>query len=413
MQTVNKLQERPARLTQAIAKTPVKPRVLYVATSGGEGGIERHSIRLAEQLRDRDHAIAYCCGPNTFLEQTCGVCGIPSHAIVSRNSGDPAAIVRLASIIRRERADIVHVHSRRDYLPAQLAMALVRGAARPGRKPHLLLHSHLDKPLGEPPALSGWFCQKTASRVIAVSAAVQQRLMQAHNLPDSFVPIIHNGIDLNAFTTPNTLMHGLRRAGARLSWRIESKAMVIGMVGRLYAKGQEIMVAALPALLRRHPSLHLVLVGPEGEAGDKQRLKGLIAEAGVSEKVTIAGRRDNIPELLPAFDLLVHLPESESFGLAIVEAMASGLPVVASNIGGCAEVVRHDQTGYLIPHGDSAALSEAVTRLISGPQSAALRTRLGQRGHDIAWECFSIEQQVDRLEELYAALTSYPGSRPQ
>ncbi|BDI32151.1 glycosyl transferase family 1 [Capsulimonas corticalis] len=413
MPTVNSsdMHERASRQSRKTVKPPAAPRVLYVATSSGEGGIERHSIRLAERLRDRDVTVGYCCAPNTFLSQTCGECGIPAYPLVSRNSGDPAAIVRLASIIRRERPDVVHVHSRRDYVPALLAAGLVRGGSRSGRKPHLLIHSHLDKPLGEPHALSGWFFQKTASRVIAVSAAVQQRLLQLHNLPDSFVPIIHNGIDLGAFTTPNTLMHGLRRAGARLTWRIESKAMVIGMVGRLYAKGQEMMVAALPALLKKHPSLHLVLVGPEGDAGDKQRLKGLIAEAGVTDKVTIAGRREDIPELLPAFDLLVHLPKTESFGLALVEAMATGLPVIASNIGGCAEVVRDDQSGYLIPHGDMTALSEAITRLISGPHAAALRTRLGQRGHDIAWECFSIEQQVDRLEELYTALVQFPGSR--
>ena len=154
-----------------------------------------------------------------------------------------------------------------------------------------------------------------------------------------------------------------------------------------------------------------MLVGPEGSPGDRQRLKGLIAEAGVSEKVTIAGRREDISELLPAFDLLVHLPASESFGLAIVEAMATGLPVIASDIGGCSEVVRDDQSGYLIPHGDTGALSRAVTRLVSGPEAPALRARMGQRGHDIAWECFSIEQQVDRLEQLYDALVQYPGLR--
>ncbi|MEO7714775.1 MAG: glycosyltransferase, partial [Capsulimonas sp.] len=335
MPTVNSntMREKTARASLQISKPSDGPRVLYLATSGGEGGIERHSIHLAERLRERNLHISYCCAPDTFLAETCGARGIPSHPLVIRNSGDPAAIVRLASLMRRSKADIVHVQSRRDYGPALLAATLVRGAARGGRKPHLLIHSHLDKPLGEPHALSGWFFQKTASRVIAVSSAVQQRLQQVHDLPDSFVPVIHNGIDLDAFTTPNTLMHGLRRAGARLGWRIESKATVIGMVGRLYAKGQETMVGAMPALLKRNPSLHLVLIGPEGDAGDKQRLKGLIAAAGVSEKVTIAGRREDVPELLPAFDLLVHLPRSESFGLALVEAMATGLPVVASNIG--------------------------------------------------------------------------------
>ena len=413
MPTVNNMSECAARNPLEMSKSPAKPRVLYLATSGGDGGIERHSIRLADRLRERDLTVSYCCAPKTFLEETCGAHGIPVHPLVSRNSGDPAAILRLAALIRRERPDIVHVHSRRDYVPALLAAALVRGTSRTGRKPHLLIHSHLDKPLGEPYGLSGWFFQKTASRVIAVSAVVRQRLLQTHDLPESFVPIIHNGIDLDAFTTPNSLMHGLRRAGARLAWRIESKAIVIGMVGRLYAKGQETMVAALPALLKRHPSLHLVLVGPEGSDGDKQRLKGLIAEAGVVDKVTIAGRRDDIPELLPAFDLLVHLPHTESFGLAIVEAMASGLPVVASDVGGCAEVVRDGQSGYLIPHGDMDALSKAVTRLVSGYASAALRARLGQRGHDIAWECFSIDQQVDCLEQLYTALVEYPGPPTQ
>ena len=120
--------------------------------------------------------------------------------------------------------------------------------------------------------------------------------------------------------------------------------------------------------------------------------------------------REDVPVLLPALDLLVHLPRDESFGLALAEAMAAGLPTVATNIGGCREVVRDGLTGLLVPPGDAPALTEAVEWFLDPEAGPDRRTVLGEAGLRVVAENFSRERQLDLLQALYHELCPSPAS---
>ena len=115
-----------------------------------------------------------------------------------------------------------------------------------------------------------------------------------------------------------------------------------------------------------------------------------------------------MPALLPALDMLVHLPRDEAFGLALAEAMAAGLPTVATDIGGCREVVRDGVTGLLVPPGDAPALTEALERLLDPQVGPARRIILGEAGRRIVAEKFSRERQLDLLQALYRELCPSP-----
>ena len=377
------------------------PRVLFLASTGSQGGIERHSVEVAAALRARGVPLQFACPPGSHLDVWCRERGIPSLPFQVRNSGDLGAARQLARLIHAHNIDIVHAHSRRDYVVAVLGVKLARRA-------RLVLHAHMVRPLGEPLRLAGRFFAWGTDAVVAVSEAVRTRLQRDHDLPPALVRLIHNGINLGDFAVPSTPEAPARRADARQNLGIPNDALVLGMVGRLDAKGQSDLLTVAPALIDQCPLLHFVLIGSEGQPGDQARLMVQAEASGLVRHLHFTGPREDVPTLLPALDVLVHLPRDESFGLALAEAMAAGLPAVATNIGGCREVVQDGVTGLLVPPGDSLALTKALEWLLAPAEGEARRTAFGVAGRRVVAENFSRERQLDLLQGLYSEVCPYP-----
>jgi glycosyltransferase involved in cell wall biosynthesis len=309
-------------------------------------------------------------------------------------------------MLRADGVGLVHAHSRRDYVIAVLGVALAR--LRSGYHPRLILHAHMIRPLGSPPRLSGRFFQWGVDGVVAVSRAVADRLRHDHDFSPTFIHPIYNGIPLDEYAASGSPEARVRREGARREWGFAPDALVLGMVGRLDAKGQAALIDALPALAPAHPGLRVFLIGGEGRAGERARLTARAAAAGEADRLIFLGPREDVPALLPAFDALVHLPRDESFGLAPAEAMAAGLPTIATAVGGCREVVRDGETGLLVPPGDAPALAGALLWLLDPAQGAARRAALGRAGRRVVEREFSRERQVTLLQALYGALCPAP-----
>lgn len=377
------------------------PRLLFVASTASQGGIERHSVELAAALRARGVPLQFACPPVSYVEAWCREAGILTLPFEVRNSGDLGAALHLARLIRTHRIDIVHAHSRRDYVVAVLGAVLAR---RFSRRPKLILHAHMVRPLGDPPRLAGKFFSWGADAVVAVSGAVCDRLRHDHHFHPAFVHLIHNSVRLDQFAVPGSSEALEQRRQARREWAISEDAVVLGMIGRLDAKGQSSLLDILPALTARHPSLRLVLIGSEGRPEEQSRLTAQAAAGGMAGRLRFTGPREDIPALLPALDVLVHLPRDEAFGLALVEAMASGLPTVATGIGGCREVVRDGITGTLVPPGEASALTEALLWMLAPEEGPTRRAALGEAGRRVAATEFSRERQIDRLLALYHEL---------
>ena len=373
------------------------PRVLFVASTKSQGGIERHSIELAAALQARGVPVRFACPPGSPLDGWCRERGVPSLPFQVKNSGDLGAARHLAEIIRSQAIDIVHSHSRRDYVVAVLGVRLARRAK-------LVLHAHMVRPLGDPPRLAGRFFGWGADAVLAVSEAVCDRLRQDHRFNPLFVHLIYNGIDLSKIAVPGSPQAGVQRRQARQNWGIAEDALVLGVIGRLDTKGQDDLLTVAPALVCPHPTLRLVFIGSEGQNGDQSRLRAQAEAAGLADRLIFAGPREDVPALLPALDILVHLPRDEAFGLALAEAMAAGLPTVATDIGGCREIVQDGVTGLLVPPGNAPALTEALERLLDPQDGPARRMAQGEAGRRIVAEKFSRERQLDLLQALYYEL---------
>ncbi len=383
-----------------------QPRLLYLASTVSQGGIERHSVELADALRAQGMPVWFACPSGSFLQTACRERGIPALPFRVRNSGDLGAALRLASLIRAYRIDIVHAHSRRDYVIAVLGVALARRFSR--HSPRLVLHAHMVRPLGSPARLSGRFFEWGADAVAAVSGTVCDHLRHEHNFQPDFVHLIYNGIRLEEFARPGSPEAETQRRQAREQWEIPEDALTLGMIGRLDAKGQRTLLDVFPALLQHHPALQIVFIGSEGERGERQRLTAQAEAAGFADCLKLVGPSEDVPALLPALDILVHLPRDESFGLALAEAMAAGLPTIATRIGGCREVVRDGITGLLVPPNDPPALTTALLSLLDSTTEKAQRAAFGAAGRRVVEAEFTRKRQVQRLLALYDLLSPLP-----
>jgi glycosyltransferase involved in cell wall biosynthesis len=353
------------------------PRVLYVASSDNDGGIERHSARLAGQLVERGVPVAFACRAEGIVAGLAHGYGVPTIPHHPRNSGDIVSAFALAWQIVRGRFDIVHVHSRRDFVPGIAAVWLARGFDRK-RPIKLALHVHLVRRLANASSINNWAFGAVTDRIVAVSSAVRNVIVADKVTPDDHVKVITNGVDFSAYAEPGSLEAEVRRDRVRDRWGVAYDAPVIGMVGRLDAKGQRTLLDQMPKLLEHIPDLRLVLVGPDGHKGDGEWFAAEARERAIEKSVIVAGPTNDVPSAMAGFDVLAHLPADEAFGSVLPEAMAAGLPVVSSDAGGCPEIVRDGVTGTVIPLGDNEALVDAILSLFDPVTGANLRRTQGE-----------------------------------
>jgi len=181
---------------------------------------------------------------------------------------------------------------------------------------------------------------------------------------------------------------------------IPPEMIVVGTVGRLTAvKGQEVLIRAASELIRQGEKIFLVLLG-DGEL--RQDLEQLTIRLGIAEHVHFPGWRPDVPRIMAVCDIFCLSSRNEGMGKVLVEAMAMGKPIIASDIGGIRDIVRSGENGLLVPVGDVAAWAEAIARLCRDPER---RRRMGDAGRQMAPR-YSSEEMIKMIDELYGKLLS-------
>ena len=232
---------------------------------------------------------------------------------------------------------------------------------------------------------------RLADRVIACSEAVRTWEIETMGQPPAKVTTLRNAI------VPPVEPSDADRRSARAALGASPDDLLVGTLGRLYEpkKGLSIFVDAAAAVLARVPRARFVLVGDGPARAD---LEARAARAGLGDRLRFAGERRDVARLLPAYDLFVQPSLWEGFGLTLVEAMAVGLPVVATRVGGIPEIVRDGRDGILVPPGDAAALARAIADLLDDP---ARRSAFAAEGRHRARTEFHIDRLVAETAALY------------
>jgi glycosyltransferase involved in cell wall biosynthesis len=218
-----------------------------------------------------------------------------------------------------------------------------------------------------------------AHKIVANSRAAVEQLIQ-ERVPAHRIALVPNGLDCDRFHA-RARQRALRRVVVVANLRAE--------------KGHDVLIDASVSVLREFPDARFEFVGAGPE---RDRLQARARERGVSHAITFAGHCDDVPARLAAADLFVLPSRSEAFPNALLEAMAAGLPVVASSVGGMLELVEHERTGLLAPPGDPSALAHQMTRLMSAP---AFADALGAAAREKVVSQYSFDRMVDSFERLY------------
>jgi glycosyltransferase involved in cell wall biosynthesis len=370
---------------------PGSPHIVYVINSLIAGGAEAHVVRVAVGLKQRGWDVSiFCLSRHGALIERAEAGGVRVVGPVSCESRSSArllrAVVPLYRYLRRTRPDVVATYLKAsDILGSATArLARVQHVVTSRRSVHeyhglkLFLYR-----------LATFVSDHGSDRVIAVSDGAKRRAI-AEGTPPDMVETVYNSVRLPQETG--------RVAGSFPG------SPVIGTVGNLHpAKGHRTLVEALPALVAKLPRARIVLVGQGAEGAILERRA---LELGVSDHISFLGQRLDVPSLLRQFDLFVFPSLSEGMPNALLEAMAAGLPVVASGVGGILEVVSHGENGLLVPPACPDSLTEAIVRLWSDPDQ---RRRLGLAARrSVAQRFGSVDREVAETESVYLRLLGHP-----
>jgi glycosyltransferase involved in cell wall biosynthesis len=359
--------------------------VLHTESSPGLGGQELRTLNEARWIREHGWRVLLAGPPRGRLLRRAEDTGVETAPVPMRGAWDALAVARLVRTIRHEGVDIVHTHSSVDAWVGGLAGRLT---GRP-----VVRTRHVSIPIR-----GRWNPVYTAlaDRVLT-SGEVIRALVEAAGVSPSRIVVIPAGVDLEEFPWRE------RGDGAAKAVRKELGlgSPVVGSVAMFRgSKGHLPLLEAFGALHRRVPSARLVLVG---DGLRRSWAQDLAAARGLQDAVVFTGFRSDVPALLAAMDCFVLAStRTEGVPQSLLQALASGVPVVASAVGGIPEVVRHEVTGLLVPPADVDALAAALSRVLQDREGARERAGAGRR---LVEERFSHTASIARLLAVYEDLT--------
>ena len=360
-------------------------RLCLLITELRPAGAERCVYELARRLDRARFDVRVAALRGGAVADALQAAGVPTHVLGVRGKWDAGKLLTLARLLRQWRIELLHTHLFHADVAGRLA-ACMAGV------PHLVHTVHVAEERFRPWQFA-WarLAAGRCDRIVCVSGDVADWHAARSGLPMSKYRVIHNGVDVEAFATAPAL-----RRWMRSQWAVADDRVVAVFAGRLdRQKGVDVLLRAMERLGASCPRLVLLIAG---EGPQREGLERLLAELRLGDRVRMLGFVEGVERVLAAADLFVMPSRWEGFGLAAAEAMAAGLPVVATRVAGLREIVLDGHTGILVDRDDAAALAEAIQRLAG---DAALRGEMGRAGAQRVAEHFDIRRNVEAHQSLY------------
>jgi L-malate glycosyltransferase len=355
-------------------------RILHVDSEIPWRGGERQVIELMRRQRamgDDPHVAAPRRGA---LAARAASEGFAVHGVSMRGTWDLGAAVALARLHRSLRPDIVHWHAARAHALGAMASLFAPGPAR-------ILSRRVDFPVRRTPG-SRLLYSLPIDAILAISEGVREALIRS-GVPAGRIEVVPSGIDLAPFQSAFDRPAARKRLGIA-----DGELLVLNVAALAPHKSQTDLLRAAAKALARRPGMKIWIAGEGPLRGDLEAEHRALQ---LGNAVRFLGFRDDTMDLLRAADLFVISSYLEGLGTSILDAMAAGLPVVATRVGGIPELVAHEETGLLVPPRDPESLASAIVDLADDP---ARRAALGAKGRERA-RAFSADATAERTREAY------------
>jgi glycosyltransferase involved in cell wall biosynthesis len=370
-------------------------RILLLSTSMGMGGADKLLLCAAQEMRSHGHEVLIVSllplGPMGLEAQSLG---IPTESLgMRRGVPDPRGLVRLAQRVRAWRPDVLHSHMVHANLMARALRLLVS-------VPAVVSTIHNIYEGGRLRMTAYRLTNALVDHMTIVSQAAGDRFVRERIVPKELLTVIPNGVDTDRFRN----VSAAARESVRRSLGLQNEFVWLA-VGRFeIAKDYPNMLHAFARVAERHPRAVLLLVGRGSLQGETE---ALAHELGLAGGVRFVGVRQDIPEVMSAADGYVMSSAWEGMPMVLLEAAAAGLPIVATTVGGNHEVVRAEESGFLVPPRDPEALGRAMLRLME--LSEDQRRSMGQRGHEHVRTHYGLGRVAERWEDLYREVLARKG----
>lgn len=381
---------------------PIK--VMQLALSLTIGGTEKLVYDIVRRVDKQTVAPIICCldefghfGERLQAE------GFQVYTL-SRTPGiDWQMIPKLAHIIEQEQVDVIHAQQYSPFFYAVLSVLYYRIALRKPA-PKLLYTEHgIFYPYRRKfkhVLLNPILCQ-FADEIVAISKSLKANMVKYENFPERRIEVVYNGIELDRFAHVS-----VDSAAKRASLGLPPQAQVIGIVARLnQVKNHPMLLRAFKRIMAQQPDAYLLIIG---DGPEEAKLKALAESLQVTDRAWFLGPRSDVAELLQILDVYALSSFSEGTSVSILEAMASGLPVVTTRVGGNPEVVREPETAFLVESDNDEQMAAKLLELLRDP---ALRGKMGQAGKARAYAEFAQEKMVSAYTAMYQKLAA--PCRPQ
>lgn len=403
-----RLARHPAGLLSRLLLQEQRPygcgtRVLHLIDTLGVGGTECQLVQTAIRQRSASHQVTVGClhaeGPMLAALQRARIPVVEFRkGKTLRSANGIYQLWRLVIFLRRGKFQVVHGHD-------LWANALGVFAAWLARTPVIISSRRYLEDLHEWD--SPWrsvvnrIIYRLSTLVVVNASAIRDVLVKKERVPAEKVSIVYNGVDVTRFAEAP-------RDREKVLPQVGRDTKVVAVLGNMYSpmKGHAFLVEAARSVCRIQPDVVFLLIG---DGKERPRLEQQVKEGGLERKVIFLGRREDIPELLACCDLSVLPSEAEGLPNSVLEAMAAGLPVVATCVGGVPEIIRNGMDGLLVPPRDPTALAEAILRALCDPD---LAKRLAAAGQERVRTRFSFDGLLTTLERLYRDTGETPPLHP-
>jgi glycosyltransferase involved in cell wall biosynthesis len=350
-------------------------RILQVITPSRIAGAERSTASLCEHLARAGHGVTVACKRGHPLVDLLQSLQIDVRPLSLSGKANVAAAFRLARLAQSLRAQVIHT---------QLSTAALWGSVA-ARLVGIPAVAHVR-------ALNSKTCYLMADRVVAVSEAVRAHLIGQGMEPDR-IDVVHSGIDPRRYSTP------LGRPEARARIGISEGRLAVGVIAHLTAKkGHAFFLEALARVASDCPAVVAVFAG---DGVERKRLEDMVGSLGLRDNVVFLGYQEDVLPVYAAMDVIV-LPSISGEGLprALLEAGFLGLPVIGTRLSGVPEIIRDQETGFIVPPGDPDALANRLRDLLA---SGSMRTRFGRAASEFIRDRFTVEAMVEGTLRAYRA----------
>jgi glycosyltransferase involved in cell wall biosynthesis len=358
-------------------------RILNIIDTGGPGGAETVFLQTATRLNPGRFVSTAVVSRDGWLAERLRECGVEPHVVPAAGSFNLGYLLALANLARKTQAQVILSHLYGSAVYGSVVGTLL------GLPVIAVLHGQTDISRSSiVGSLKSWLVRRLASRIVFVSANLRRDLADQLPVPDSKALVIPNGVDIQRFDRK-------RDISIRSMMGLGEGAILIGAIGNIRRPKDYPTLLRAAALLCETDSRLFFAVGGEGQGELLDDLLKLRDALGLRERIAFLGLQDDVAKLLNNLDIYVSSSTTEGFSIVCVEAMACGIPVVATRSGGPETILTHGRTGLLVPVGDPVAMANAIATLVADRDLAA---RIGEDGRREARAHFSLSTMLGSYE---------------